>query len=279
MQNLILFFQRFRFFIAFIFIQITCFYLYFQFVNYPKSVLFGTTSTLYGRLLSWEKQFIDYFNLAKRNRELMEENSQLRGAIFDNYYQIQRPVFTVNDTTYKQLYRYIPALVINATTNKKNNYFTINVGEKQNIKKDMGVISNKGVVGVVFAVGEEYSLVRSVLTSDINLLVKVGKDENDGVLKWNGENPTIGTVTNISTEIPIKPGSEVRTAGITGLFPRGILIGKVKETRQMENQPLWDIDVLFAENFRALASVYVINDLNAKEIIKKERNIPKEKTE
>lgn len=279
MQNLISFFQRIRFFLAFVVLQVTCFYLYFQFVNYPKSVWFSTTSSINGRLLTWEHHLTDYFSLAKKNRELIKENSKLKGAIFDNYYQIQRPVFTKNDTVYKQLYKYIPAEVINASTNKRNNYFTIDVGTKQNIKPGMGVISAKGIVGIVFVVGEEYSLVRSVLTSDINILVNVGNAEVIGVLKWNGKSPSVGTVMNISTNVSINPGSEVRTSSVTGLFPKGILIGKVKEKRQMENQPLWEIDVSYAENFNTLSSVYVINDLSAEEIIKLERKIPKEKPE
>lgn len=274
MQNLIDFLIRFRVFLGFLGLQLVCFFTYFQFVSYPRSVFLSGASNVNGTLLSWERSFFDYLHLHQQNRELQQENSFLRSVAFDQYYQIQRPLYHSEDTIYKQSFKYLPAQVINTSILQRNNYFTINAGSVQQVKKGMGVISNNGVVGIVFKVGEHFSLVKSVLTSDINLDVVVGKSELRGILKWNGKNPKIGSITGLSSDLSVKKWSAVRTQGATGIFPKGILLGKVKEIRQMENQSLWDIDMLYQEDFRTVRFVYVIQSLIADEIQQLQFSIP-----
>lgn len=279
MQNLIDFLIRFRVFLSFVAFQVLCFFLYVQFVTYPRSVYFTAASNVNGQLLTWENDLYSYLRLSKSNQQLHEENALLRGVSFDHYYQIQRAEIEKNDTVYQQSFRFFPATIISAPVNSRNNYFTINAGALQGLKKDMGVISSRGVIGVVFKVGKKYSLIKSVLTSDINIDVVVGKKEVRGILKWNGINPKIGTVTGISTDINVPKWCEVRTQGATGIFPKGILLGKVKATRRLENQSLWDIDLLFQEDLKNTHYVYVINSLIVDEIKGLQRHIPTENIE
>ena len=279
MQNLIDFLIRFRVFLGFLAFQALCFLLYIHFVTYPRSVFFTGAGKLNGQLLAWENQCYQYLRLTDNNIKLQQENAQLRGVTFDNYYQIQRPNLEKNDTVYQQRFRFIPVHIISAPTGQRNNYFTIDAGELQGLRKGMGVISDKGVVGVVYKIGKKYSLVKSVLTSDINIDVGVGKKQVRGILKWNGKNPRIGSITGISTDTYVPKWSEVRTQGSTGIFPKGVLLGKVKTKRRMENQSLWDIDVLFKEDFRNVHEAFVINSLFINEIEQLQQFIPKDSIE
>ena len=138
----------------------------------------------------------------------------------------------------------------------------------------MGVVSQNGVVGVVYKVGKQFSLVKSVLTSDINLDVIIGKNEIRGILKWNGKNPKIGSITGVSRDIVVPRWSEVRTQGATGIFPKGLLLGKVLTKRSMEDQSLWDIDVLFSEDLKNVHSVYIIRSLIMEELKLLHKDIP-----
>ena len=52
--------------------------------------------------------------------------------------------------------------MINNSTNKRNNFITLNKGKVNGVKKGMGVVSNNGVIGVVHSVSENYSLVLSI---------------------------------------------------------------------------------------------------------------------
>ena len=274
MQSLFAFLRRFSSFLWFLLLQVICFTVYNSFVTYPQSHFINLTNSVNGTFYSIENQTFNYFSLLDINKDLLEENAKLRGVAFDQYYQIQRPTFFKQDTLYKQSFKYIPATIINSTTERRNNYFLINVGGEQQIKQGMGVISNKGVVGIVFTVGNRFSLVKSVLTSDINIDVTIGKTKVPGILKWNGLNPKIGSLFGVSSDINVKVGNEVKTRGATGIFPKGILIGKINKIRQMENQSLWDIDMLYQEDFRTVRFVYVIQSLIADEIQQLQFSIP-----
>lgn len=274
MQNLVAFLIRFRVFLGFLGLQLLCFVLYFQFVTYPTTVFMTTASDINGALLERKKNLYAYFHLLETNRTLQIENAQLRGVALDNYYRLQRPEFYKNDTLYQQYFNYIPAEIIRASSDQRNNYFTLNAGKAQGLKKGMGVISPNGAVGVVYKVGGRYSLVKSILTSDINLDVIIGKKEIRGLLKWNGINAKIGSITGVSRDVDVPRWSEVRTQGATGIFPKGLLIGKVLTKRSMEDQSLWDIDVLFKEDLKNIHTVYVIRSLIADELETLQKDIP-----
>jgi rod shape-determining protein MreC len=131
-------------------------------------------------------------------------------------------------------------------------------------------------VGIVFKVGKHFSLVKSVLTQDINLDVIVGKDGPQGILKWDGFNPRVGIVTGVSSDFPVKKKTKVYTLGASGIFPKGIKIGKIIGKSRLEDQALWKIEVLFSEDYRTLQSVYVINSLFLKELQDLQLEIPEE---
>jgi rod shape-determining protein MreC len=68
----------------------------------------------------------------------------------------------------------------------------------------MGVFSNKGIVGIIHNVSDHFAVVKSVLTEDINIDVMVEKNGVFGLLKWNGKNPKIGTISSISNDLTLK---------------------------------------------------------------------------
>lgn len=276
MQNLFAFLRRFRVFIFFAVLQAICLMLYVQFVAYPKSVYLSTASGINGSVQRWEGNLTSHFNLEQNNRALRVENAQLRKRVFSNFYQRNRATVSIKDTVYDQQYSYIPAKIIHASSTLRNNYFTIDVGSIQGIKKNMGVISPNGVVGIIFKVGAHFSLVKSVLTQDINLDVFIGKTGPRGILKWDGFSSRKGIVTGVSSDIPVKKNKSIYTLGASGIFPKGIKIGTVIEKKRVEDQALWEIEVLFSEDYRTLQSVYVVNALLIKELQQLQLEIPEE---
>ena len=105
-----------------------------------------------------------------------------------------------------------------------NNYFTLNTGELQGIERVMGVFSQKGIVGIIHNTSEHYSVVKSVLTKDINIDVLILPVKLYGFLKWDGKDPRRGSITGISNDLNIKKGSRVITRGASGVFPKGLLV-------------------------------------------------------
>lgn len=274
MGNLIAFFKRFRIFLFFALLQGIALSTYFTYLSYPRSQYLTTASEISGQLLTYRNDITKHFLLPYNNRKLQYENVQLRQRLPESYLKIKDSLIKINDTLNHQQFQYIPAVVINSSVNKRNNYFTLNSGKSSGIYRGMGVFSNKGIVGVIHNVSDHFSVVKSVLTEDINIDVMVEKNGIFGLLKWNGRNPKIGTISSISNDLILKKWSKIVTRGGSGIFPRGLPVGKIKSLKTVEGKPLWDVEIYYSEDYRKLQNVYVIKNLMLKEQKELEMKIP-----
>ncbi len=274
MRNLIAFFKRFRIFLYFALLQGIALSTYFTYLSFPRSQYLTTASAVSGQLLTYRNDVTKHFQLPYNNRKLQYENIQLRHRLPESFIKVQGAIFKIDDTLQRQQYEYIPAVVINSTVNKRNNYFTLSSGKSSGIYRGMGVFSNKGIVGIIHNVSDHYAVVKSVLTEDINIDVMVEKNGVFGLLKWNGKNPKIGSISSISNDLTLKKWSKIVTRGGSGIFPRGLPVGKIKSLKTVEGKPLWDVEIYYSEDYRKIQNVYVIKNLMLKEQKELEKKIP-----
>lgn len=274
MRNLIAFFRRFRIFLYFALLQGIALSTYFTYLSFPRSQYLTTASAVSGQLLTYRNDVTKHFQLPYNNRKLQYENIQLRQRLPESFIKVQGAIFKIDDTLQRQQYEYIPAVVINSTVNKRNNYFTLSSGKSSGIYRGMGVFSNKGIVGIIHNVSDHYAVVKSVLTEDINIDVMVEKNGIFGLLKWNGKNPKIGTISSISNDLTLKKWSKIVTRGGSGIFPRGLPVGKIKSLKTVEGKPLWDVEIYYSEDYRKIQNVYVIKNLMLHEQKELEKKIP-----
>jgi rod shape-determining protein MreC len=274
MRNLIAFFKRFRIFLYFALLQGIALSTYFTYLSYPRSQYLTTASAVSGQLLAYRNDVTKHFQLPYNNRKLQYENIQLRKRLPESFIKVQTALYKIDDTLQRQQYEYIPAVVINSTVNKRNNYFTLSSGKSSGIHRGMGVFSNKGIVGIIHNVSDHYSVVKSVLTEDINIDVMLEKNGIYGLLKWNGRSPKIGTISSISNDLTLKKWSKIVTRGGSGIFPRGLPVGKIKSLKTVEGKPLWDVEIYYSEDYRKIQNVYVIKNLLLEEQKALEKKIP-----
>ncbi len=274
MHNLIAFFKRFGVFLFFVILQLFSLNIYINYLSYPKNQYLTSASLITGRILEIENDLIKHFNLSKNNLALQKENIRLRLKLKESLYQVEGKYFKVDDTLYKQQYSYVAATIINSSVNKRNNYFTLNVGKKQGIYKGQGVFSDKGVIGIIHNSSEHYSVVKTILTKDINIDVSIEPKGLFGLLKWNGNDAKRGSIYGVSNDLRVKKWSKVITKGGAGIFPRGLVIGVVEKVKPIAGEPQWEIIVKFQENFRTLQRVYVVKNLLLKEQKEIENQVP-----
>ena len=279
MHNLRAFFRRFRVFLLFVLLQVFALSNYFSSLNFPRSQYLTTASAVAGSFLSIEYEFIKHWNLSSNNENLQKENIRLRKESPNSFIKLNNGIVKINDTLYKQQYDYLPAVVINSSYDKRNNYFTLNIGSAQGVKRGDGVFSDKGIVGVIHNTSANYAVVKSVLTADINLDVIIENSGAFGLLKWNGKNSRIGSIDGISNDIKIKKWSNVVTRGGSGIFPRGIMVGKISNLGTVEGKPLWDVSLLYSEDYRKIQNVYIVKNLFQEEQSILEKTIPEDKEE
>ena len=277
MRNLIAFLSRFQIFLVFAILQALALASYFSFYNQPKTQLLTSINGVNASL--WEKRnaITKHFNLEEANQSLQDANLLLMENQSNALQRVDRSTVIIEDTTYIQKFQYIAADVINASFNMADNYFTINVGEMQGVKVGWGVVSDKGIVGVVHSVSKHYALIKTVLSERINVDVEIPSVGLPGLLKWDGKSPKVGSVAGISNDLDIPKWSTVVTKGGSGIFPKGIVIGKVFEMHEVEGQAFWDVRIYFTEDYRKLQKVYVVHNLLLEEQRKLEAEVKEPK--
>ena len=265
MRNFLAFIRRFRVLLFFALLQGFALTVYFTFSSFPRTQYLTTAATVSGKVMDMRNDVTKHFALSGSNKKLQAENKWLRQRLLANKISLKAPVGMDSVVRKKedfiQRFEYIPGGIISSSYSRRNNYFTLNIGSSHGVKRGMGVISDKGVVGVIHNVSKHFSVVKSCLTKDINVDIMINNSGEPGFLKWNGNDPRRGSMTGVSNDRSIKKWSKIVTRGKSGIFPRGIPVGMVEKTLPVEGQPIWDVTVLFAENYRTVQYVYVIKNI------------------
>jgi len=124
--------------------------------------------------------------------------------------------------------------MINATVISRNlsywfNSLTINKGSSDGIKVDMAVIDSDGLIGRISMVTNNTSVVKLITTNDTKNKISAvinNKEKIYGIINgYDSENNLLHLI--ITENKVIEEGDVVLTTGMGGVFPSGILIGKV----------------------------------------------------
>lgn len=128
----------------------------------------------------------------------------------------------------------VSALVIERNKMYWFNTLTINKGNKDGIKEDMAVITGDGLIGRINKVSHNTSEVKLITTNDkynkISVSINLLNDTIYGLLSSYNNEENYLEITSINKQIEIPKDSLVYTSGMGGVFPSGILIGKVSDT-------------------------------------------------
>ena len=101
----------------------------------------------------------------------------------------------------------------------------LNVGIEDGIIDGSAVVDGLGLVGRISGVEDQIS--RIILLSDTNSYVPVIIEPNNQEAIVRGDNSSAPIVDFIRGVEKIQPGFRIYTSGTGGVFPQGILIGKV----------------------------------------------------
>jgi len=136
----------------------------------------------------------------------------------------------------------------------------IDLGSRDGVRVDLPVLTPAGLVGRTSAV----SLTRSqvVLVGDRSCKVAAiieNETRDAGIVEAAGPlDNSLLTLSYISKDAILKPGQRVVTSGLGGIFPKGIPIGKIVDSRQVEYGLYTEARVQMAANPGALEEVWVL---------------------
>lgn len=249
--------------------------------NQKQGEIFQNTSNFFsGRVNNNIKGVKDYFFLNAIADSLSNENAVLRSKLAssrfiniphqDTFRRVR--VDSVRGDSILVKFLYVNAQIINNSTASANNYFTIDRGRIHGVQKSMGVVSANGVVGIVTAVSDHMSKVKSILNRDLKVSgnVLVNGKPYFGSLSWQSHDRRYVNMDYVQKYSKISKGDSIVTSGFSTVFPEGYLIGKVDSFYILPGNSDYKIRVKLSEDLSSIQRVYVAINLMKDEQLKLE---------
>ncbi len=209
----------------------------------------------YIELKDIRKKYDELLPNVDRIESLMTENIELRKQLEAMKEELSID-YTING------YEYLNATVISRNIASWYNTITIDKGSYNGVTVDMVVVNSKGLIGKVISTTAFTSDVRLLTTSDtknkISVTISDKKNSINGLIKNYNYNTGYLEVEGISNTEHISIDSYVYTSGLGGIFPSGILIGKVTNITTDEYDLAKIIDVTPIADFNNLNYVAIL---------------------
>lgn len=271
MRNLINFFFRYSSWILFIIYVVASCVLLFKNNPYQQHIYLTSANAVSAEVYSASASISSYFNLKDINENLQEKNAELELEILKLRQTVtalkeQEYMYTVPVDTSLSRYSYVIAHVINHTVNKTHNYITLNKGELDGIKPEMGVVDQNGVVGIVNLTGPHSARVISLLNPNLRLSCKVKGHNHVGSLVWDCEDYTTAILEELPKHAEFQEGDTIITSGYSTVFPEGVPVGIVIKGMRDHDENFYTLKVKLFTDFPNLSAVRVIGDTMKEEI-------------
>lgn len=226
----------------------------------------NASNSVTGYFNGYYSNFRSYFSLKETNRQLATENSRLRNLLPTNFVSPNAAITTKTDTSFTDTlgkyrkFKYLPAKVIGNTYALQNNYLMLERGSGQGIVKGMAVIGPAGIAGVVVETSKNFSKVMSLLHRNSKVSAMLKKDNTAGSIEWDGTDPSILILRNISKSTKVAKGDTVLTSTYSANFPSHLMIGRVSAIMVDPATNYFTLKVTTATNFSTLQYVDVIGN-------------------
>jgi len=268
MGFLIRLFSRRGFFLFFIFLEVVAIVLIFRKNAIQQSFIAAKTSAINSAVSGYIDEGTSYLKLRQINQDLVAQNKALMLQLYGRDTLSSPTELEIDDTQKgQQIYSVVDAEVISNSINRADNYFTINRGKNQNVAPEMGVITPRGIAGIVINTTDNYALVQSVLSiHNIRINASLKKNGYFGTLTWKGDSPRVMHLADIPKYVSLNIGDTIITDNKSTIFPKGIMIGRIAGYEIDPRTSFWDISVELSEDMGNLHKAYVVNNLRKVEI-------------
>ena len=272
MNNLFDFILRYISWFVFLICEIISLVLLFTYNNYQGSIWMSSANVVTGKVYEVNAGVEQFFSLTDINEQLSKRNLYLELRVQDLTSQIaaqtgDSSLMKFENYELMKKFNLISAKVVSNSINKRNNLITIDKGEIDGVRKDMGVACGSGVVGIVFMTGRHYSVVMPILNSNSSISCTINKRGYFGYLHWTGGNSRIAFMDEVPRHAHFNLYDKVVTSGYSSVFPPGIEIGKIIHVYNSSDGLSYRCMVELSTNFAKLRDVSVIDDAQMKERI------------
>jgi rod shape-determining protein MreC len=147
------------------------------------------------------------------------------------------------------------AQIIGAAATPDFRTVTIDKGSEAGLRVDMAIIAPAGVVGRVVVAGRRAAKVQLLIDRNAAAGAIIERSRAQGVVVGGGDERLL--LEYMSEGFDVAVGDEVVTSGIDGIYPKGLVIGKVDDVEKA-GAAYRRISVRPAVNFSTLEEVLVV---------------------
>lgn len=205
--------------------------------------------------------------LKLENAKISLQLSKLKKVAVEN--DELRAMINMRDTS---KYPLIPVRIVSKLITKIQGNFIVNRGSGSGLVKGMPVINHQGLVGLIMDVTEDYSVVRTLQNSGLNIAVTLQRSNVDGILSFDGRDLVI---KNIPTTYDVKINDRIETSDFSSLFPPSVPVGTVLKKETNELGLLHSLTVKPFADIEATNNLFVIGIVPSKQINQLEMNLLK----
>ena len=272
MERLFQFLYKYRAFFLFICLELFSLWLIVRNNQYQGILYFNSSNAVIGSLNRTTQNLNNYFSLKETNALLGEELTRLQKELeIKNALLLRSKSFS--DSSNIKHFDYLTAQVINNSVARYSNFITIDKGKKDGLSYGMAVINSLGVVGKIKSVSSHFSLVTSLLNTDVMVSSVIQRTGHFGTIQWDGISSQFVKLKFIPRHVKPLVGDSIVTSGYNSVFPEGIKIGTIEEFYLQDEALFYEIQVKLSNDFQKLTYVTVVKSLLNQEIDSLEKSI------
>ena len=180
----------------------------------------GTGSDMYHGYLDMRRSVAENVSLHRKVADLTSENLKLRQTDSD----LRRLRALLGYSEQFQLQTTM-AEAIMLDTSSRFKSMVIDSGSASGVEVNDAVVNANGLIGRVVLTTKDMAKVQLVIDSNCSVGVLLERTRREGVLRGDGTRNA--QLYDIPSLADVHPGDQVLTAGIDGIYPKGIPVGTV----------------------------------------------------
>ena len=190
----------------------------------PNVEIFTSSIKVISRIVLDISSFTNVYEQNQNLKNELQDMKKWREAAIQ-LEQKNAKLRALNNLKVNRVLDWVSGEVIADSGGTYNSSALLNVGIKDGIIDGSAVVDGLGLVGRISGVEDQIS--RIILLSDTKSYVPVIIEPNNQEAIVRGDNSSTPLVDFIRGVEKIQPGFRIYTSGTAGVFPPGILIGKV----------------------------------------------------
>lgn len=193
-------------------------------------------------------------DLQKQVAQLTNENAQLKEV--EAQYKVVAALLDYARANPDE--RFLAADVVSRDESAFLRFILLNKGSNDGVTRDMPVVTDQGLVGIVTETTSNASKVLLITDASSAVNVRLQQTRAEGVL--TGQESGVLRLLYITLDVDMKQGDRIVTSGLGGAYPPGIVVGTVASVRKRTNDVSQEADVQSAVDFNRLESVLIITN-------------------